>query len=131
MSLTGGAEFDSCLSRIDDASLGLPAACPLQPHFALILQCCDRGMADQLNACSSVELDSPLLRHNITGCPRIFLYTGNTASNSARSTKLCEICVCFPLNFTFYFLLFSLFVSTVLHTDHFCCGPQAGFPLVN
>lgn len=88
MCLPGGVEFDSRLSRIEDSSLGLPAACPLQPHFTLILQCCDRGMAEQLNARSSVELDSPLIQHSITGCPRICLYTGNTASHSAKCTKL-------------------------------------------
>lgn len=88
MSFPGGAEFDGHLSKIYDSSLGLPAACPLQPHFTLILQGFDRGMAEQLNACSSIELDRLLTQHNIACCPRICLYTGNTAGNSAKSTKL-------------------------------------------
>lgn len=89
MSLPGGAEFDRHLSkRDDDFSLGLPAACPLQPHITLILQGCDRGMSEQLNACSSVELDSPPTWDSITGCPRICLHMGNTAGNSGKIVKL-------------------------------------------
>lgn len=56
----GVAKFDNHLSKIDDSSLGLPAVCPLQPYFTLILQGCDGGMAEQLATCSSVEPDSPL-----------------------------------------------------------------------
>lgn len=52
MSLPEGAVFDSHLSKIDDSGLGLPAVCPLQPHFTLILQVSDRGMTEHLDACS-------------------------------------------------------------------------------
>lgn len=87
MSLTRGVAFDSCLSRID-SSLGLPAVCPLQPHFTLIPQCCNMGMAQQLDGCSSVELNNPLMWHNITGSPRVSLYTGNSIGNSEKSFNL-------------------------------------------
>lgn len=88
MSLPGGAKFDSHMSKIDDSSLGLPAACPLQPHFTLILQGCDRGMTEQLNACSSVEFYSPLTWHSTTGCPRVSLYMEIQRCNSGKRMKL-------------------------------------------
>lgn len=131
MPLPGGVAFDNCLSRID-SSLGLPAVCPLQPHFTQIPQCCDTGMAEQLDECSRVVLDSPLIWHNITGSPRICLYMGCAAFNSVqfwKQLKALRNVHLFSFKFNFLFS-FSLFVSRTLHEGQFCCVPQAGFQLV-